>query len=485
MPKKNYKKFLLMVLSIFLFSPFFVFAQVDSVSIHESSDTTIVAAEQLDSTVAKVEPTEEETFTDDDRLIANRLKVLQNEVKLTYNKKIRSFIDYFIVRNRNYSKVMARRKNVYFPVFEDILKREKMPDEIKYLAIVESGLNPKAISPAGAAGLWQFMPYTGKQFGLYQDEFIDERMDASKATVAACKYLRQLYNIFHDWELALASYNCGPGNVRRAIRKSGYKETFWQIYNFLPKETRGYVPQFVALTYTMNHMGDHGIFADSLLYPIQTESVVIDSYLDTRIFAEQLNICYDDLIKLNPFIKKGVLSGKYVYSINIPIEKMSEFLLNQVGILDAASQYKEQQVVDAPNKPSYGKPTSTQGTRKLYHTVRSGESLGRIAAKYNVTISDIKRWNHLSSNTIRTGQRLIIYKKGTVSSSSGSTTTRTQTTTSSTTQTTSGTKYYTVRPGDSLWTISQKFPNLTVDKLKKLNGLKGNSITPGQKLKVS
>jgi membrane-bound lytic murein transglycosylase D len=481
MPKKNYKKVLLMVLNIFLFSPFFVYAQVDSVSVHESSDTTIVAAEQMDTAVAKVEPTEEELFTEDDRVIANRLKALQNEVKLTYNKKIRGFIDYFIVRNRNYSKVMARRKNVYFPIFEDILKREKMPDEIKYLAIVESGLNPKAISPAGAAGLWQFMPYTGKQFGLYQDEFIDERMDAAKATVAACKYLRQLYNIFHDWELALASYNCGPGNVRRAIRKSGYKETFWQIYNFLPKETRGYVPQFVALTYAMNHMADHGIVADSLLYPIQTESIVIDSYLDTRIFAEQLNICYDDLIKLNPFIKKGILSGKYVYSINIPIEKMSEYLLNQIGILDASSQFREQQITDVPIKSSNSKPTTTQGTRKLYHTVKSGESLGRIAAKYNVTISDIKRWNHLSSNTIRTGQRLIIYKKGIVTNTSSSNT-KTQPTTS---QTSSGTKYYTVRPGDSLWTISQKFPNLTVDKLKKLNGIKGSSITPGQKLKVS
>jgi membrane-bound lytic murein transglycosylase D len=484
MPKKINTIIIKMVLNIFLFSPFFVYAQVDSVSMHESSDTTIVAAEQLDSSVVKTDPAEEELISEDDRVIADRLKVLQNEVKLTYNKKIRGFIDYFIVRNRNYSKVMARRKNVYFPIFEDILKKEKMPEEIKYLAIVESGLNPKAISPAGAAGLWQFMPMTGKQFGLYQDEFVDERMDAAKATVAACKYLRQLYNIFHDWELALASYNCGPGNVRRAIRKSGYKETFWQIYNFLPKETRGYVPQFVALTYTMNHMEDHGIIADSLLYPIQTESILIEGYLDTRIFAEQLNICYDDLIKLNPFLKKGILSGRYVYSINIPIEKMSEFLLNQVGILDAAAQFKEAIIADTPDKPSYTKPATSQSTRKLYHTVKSGESLGRIAAKYNVTISDIKRWNHLSSNTIRTGQRLIIYKKVTTSSNSSSNSSANNKPTS-TTQVSNGVKYYTVRPGDSLWTISQKYPNLTVDKLKKLNGLKGNSITPGQKLKVS
>jgi membrane-bound lytic murein transglycosylase D len=284
--------------------------------------------------------------------------------------------------------------------------------------------------------------------------------------------------------LALASYNCGPGNVRRAIRKSGYKETFWQIYNFLPKETRGYVPQFVALTYTMNHMEDHGIIADSLLYPIQTESILIEGYLDTRIFAEQLNICYEDLIKLNPFLKKGILSGRYVYSINIPIEKMSEFLLNQVGILDAAAQFKEATIADTPDKPSYTKPATSQSTRKLYHTVKSGESLGRIAAKYNVTISDIKRWNHLSSNTIRTGQRLIIYKKVTTSSNSSSNSSANNKPTS-TTQVSNGVKYYTVRPGDSLWTISQKYPNLTVDKLKKLNGLKGNSITPGQKLKVS
>ena len=456
------------------------YAQTDSTTIVTSSDSTIIEAEKMEEAIVKEQP----QSTSGDDLIAKRLKALQNEVPLVYNAKIKGFIDYFTVRNARYALVMERRKRVYFPTFEEILKTQKVPEEIKYLAIVESGLNAKAVSPAGAAGLWQFMTFTGKEYGLKQDEFLDERLDPEKATVAACRYLTTLYNTFSDWELALASYNCGPGNVRRAIRKSGYKKTFWQIYDYLPRETRSYVPQFVALTYVMNHMGDHGIVADSIEYPIAFDTITVNQYFDIFTFSELLNICSDDMRKLNPAIKKGVLNGAYSYKIRVPVDRMAEFYLNKVDILDACSKEVPRNNVPANAsavRTTTTSPTTTASTQKIYYTVKSGDALGTIASKYHVTITDIKRWNKLSSNTIRVGQRLIIYKKVSSSSSSSSKTTTTAKSTTGSKPAATPSVYY-VKPGDSLWTISQKYPGLSVDKIKQLNGLKNNSIKVGQKL---
>jgi membrane-bound lytic murein transglycosylase D len=470
-------------LTIFLIGVMPSHAQIDSATIVTSSDSSIIKAEEVEEAAEEKQPIQASV----DQVIAQRLKVLQNEVPLVYNSRIKSFIDYFTVRNPRYALVMERRKRVYFPTFEEILKTQKVPEEIKYLAIVESGLNAKAVSPAGAAGLWQFMTFTGKEFGLKQDEFLDERLDPEKATVAACKYLTVLYNTFKDWELALASYNCGPGNVRRAIRKSGYKETFWQIYDFLPKETRSYVPQFVALTYIMNHMADHNIVADSIEYPIAFDTITVHQYFDLFTFSEVLNICSDDMRKLNPALKKGILSGAYAYKIRVPVDRMAQFYLNKVDILDACSK-------EVPRtgfaqgatsiRTTNSNPSSTAATQKIYYTVRSGDALGSIAGKYHVTITDIKRWNRLSSNTIRVGQRLIIYKKGkgaSVNVSATSKSVSSSTKTGSTTKKAAPQVYY-VKPGDSLWTISQQFPGLTVDKIKRLNGLTSNSIKVGQKL---
>lgn len=459
-----------------------VYAQIDSSGVITSGDSTIIKAEEFEEAAAKA-PSQPSV----DEVIAKRLKALQNEVPLVYNTKIKGFIDYFSVRNARYAMVMERRKRVYFPMFEEILKSQHVPEEIKYLAIVESGLNAKAVSPAGAAGLWQFMTFTGKEFGLKQDEFLDERLDPEKATVAACKYLSALHRTFNDWELALASYNCGPGNVRRAIRKSGYKETFWQIYDYLPKETRSYVPQFVALTYIMNHMADHGIVADSLEYPIAYDTISVDQYFDLYTFSEVLNICSDDMRKLNPALRKGILSGAYPYKIKVPVDKMAQFYLNRIDILDACSKEVSRagvatgQVTIRATSSSAISSSSTAGATKVYYTVRSGDALGSIAGKYHVYITDIKRWNKLSSNTIRVGQRLVIYKKG-GSTIVSSTSSPSKTKSSSATISKATPNAYYVRSGDSLWTISQKFPGLTVDKIKKLNGLTSNSIKVGQKL---
>ncbi len=454
-------------------------AQIDSNSIVTSSDTAIIKAEEIEESAQLPAPQ-----ASVDQLIAQRLKALQKEVPLVYNQKIKGFIDYFTIRNPRYAMVMERRKRVYFPIFEEILKTQKVPEEIKYLAIVESGLNAKAVSPAGAAGLWQFMTFTGKEFGLKQDEFLDERLDPEKATVAACRYLTVLYNTFKDWELALASYNCGPGNVRRAIRKSGYKETFWQIYDFLPKETRSYVPQFVALTYIMNHMADHNIVADSIEYPIAFDTITVNQYFDIYTFSDALNICSDDMRKLNPALKKGILTGAYPYKIRVPVDRMAQFYLNKIDILDACAKEIPRATLH-PGPVAIRTTTTTTSSatagQKTYYTVRNGDALGTIATKYHVTITEIKRWNRLSSNTIRVGQRLIIYRKGGAPAATTIRTTKSATATTTTASKATPKVYY-VKSGDTLWTICQQFPGLTVDKIKRLNGLRSNSIKVGQKL---
>jgi membrane-bound lytic murein transglycosylase D len=415
-----------------------------------------------------------------DDLIADRLSCLEKEngVKLTYNKTIRSFIDYFTIRNRNYMLIMERRKNLYFPIFEEYLKKHNMPDELKYLSIVESGLNPRAISRAGAAGLWQFMPSTGKIYKLHQDSYIDERLDPYQATEAACKYLKELYNIFHDWELALASYNCGPGNVRKAIRQSGYKDNFWDVYNHLPKETRGYVPQFVAVTYAMNYMKEHNMIADTIEYPMQFDTIMVSNNVNLGTLCEQLNFCFEDLQKLNPALKKNVLPAHVNYAIRIPSDLYPYFAQNRIAILDSSSKNCEVEIVLV--KTEIAKSTSSE-KRKIIYTVKSGDVLGKIASKHNVSVANIKSWNKISGTTIRQGQRLIIYKKGAYALTSAPTLPKKKI--KKTSLAASAKKVYYVQSGDTLWSISKK-SNITIEKLKAKNNLKGNEIKVGMKLIV-
>jgi membrane-bound lytic murein transglycosylase D len=448
--------------------------EVEEVEIEEDSIVVVTPSDIPEPPQAELIPNVP------DELIADRLSCLekQNGVKLTYNKTIRSFIDYFTIRNRNYTLVMERRKNLYFPIFEEYLKKHNMPDELKYLAIVESGLNPRAMSRVGAAGLWQFMPGTGREFRLYQDSYLDERLDPYEATEAACKYLKQLYSIFDDWQLALASYNCGPGNVRKAIRQSGYKDDFWEIYNYLPKETRGYVPQFVAVTYSMNYMKEHNLVADSLEYPMVFETINSDRNVNLDKLCEHLNICSEDLQKLNPGLKKNIVPAHINYPIRIPADKYEFFAANRDMILDSCSKDCEKEIVIVKTEMITSKPQQ----RKIIYTVKRGDALGKIAAKHGVTLANIRSWNKIKGNTIRQGQRLVIYKKGTASTSQAPTLATSSSKQSSTsTKSSSKSKVYYVQPGDTLWSISKK-SNLTIQELKQKNNLKGNEIKVGMKL---
>lgn len=419
-------------------------------------------------------PTDLEYIPGDDHpaIIEDRLRCLEKNMPLHYNDKVHAFINYFTIRDREYTKMVMRRKNLYFPLFEKYLAKYNLPDELKYLSIIESGLNPRAVSRARAVGLWQFMSATGKYYGLSNDRYIDERMDPEKSTDAACRYLRDLYGMFKDWELALAAYNTGPGNVRKAIRRSGYRNSFWDIYKYLPRETRAYVPQFVAMIYTMNYLDDHNFIESGEELLVVADTLHVKNHLHFETFASLTGTCLEDLQKLNPSILHAAVpvSGK-PFVIKVPATAKERLFADRVAILDSAANAgrKELDVIAR----AYA---AQQEEKRVVYKVRRGDVLGSIAIKHKVSVAQIKKWNNLgSSNMIREGQLLKIYTKGSAPASAtvASNTQR---------QPLNGKQTYTVQPGDTLWTISRKFDGLTIEKIKSLNNLEDNKIQPGQKL---
>ena len=408
-------------------------------------------------------------------LVQDRLSCMQGEMPLHFNNKVYSFVDYFAVRNRDYTKEVIRKSSMYFPIIEEYLEKYNLPDELKYLAVVESGLNPQIISRAGAGGLWQFMPYTGNMFKLHQDWYIDERFDPYQATEAACKYLSSLYNMFGDWELALAAYNSGPGNVRKAIRKSGYKKGFWEIYRYLPRETRSYVPQFVAVAYTMHYAEEYNLLADEPGYFLENDTLMIKGYANLKTLASELSICYEDIQALNPNLKRfGIKSTKEFYPVRLPIDKIEKARVSRDTLLYLAA-LTGQKDLDYMARNSVG---STFGRDKHVYKVKSGDVLGTIASRYSVRVSDIKKCNKLSNNTIRIGQNLQIwtYPNTKVKPATVPVTTAKHRVPVDL----NGKKTHTVQPGDTLWDISKMYQNLNIEKIKTLNKLNSDKLTPGQ-----
>jgi membrane-bound lytic murein transglycosylase D len=410
--------------------------------------------------------------------VGDRLSTLDFTVPLVYNEKVKSFIDYFTVRDRDYTRGILAKKRLYFPLFEAYLAKHDIPDELKYLSVVESGLNPRAISRAGAGGLWQFMPATGKMFQLHQDWYIDERLDPDASTEAACKYLKSLYRQFGDWELALAAYNTGPGNVRKAIRKSGDKKTFWEIYPYLPRETRSYVPQFTAIIYSLNFAEDHNLWAEEL-YPMVYDTVHVSSYLHLETFASQINVCLEDLLELNPHIKRGAIpEGRKNFALKIPSDVKPFVVQSRMALYDSASKVGRKDLeVLATHVPG-----GTFGKDKLVYKVRSGDVLGKIASNYKVNVNDLKTWNKLSSNTIYIGQNLSIWVLPSLTASN-----KEQYTVSTlpTTPTKNGDQFHKVQSGDTLWSIAKRYENTSIEGIKKLNNLTDSNIKVGQLLLVS
>jgi len=365
-------------------------------------------------------------------------------------------------------------------MFEQQLKEHNIPDELKYLAIIESALYPRAVSRARAVGLWQFMSATGKHMGLKINWYVDERMDPEKSTAAACRYLIQLHKIFGDWELALAAYNSGPGTVKRAIRRSGYKKTFWEIYPYLPRETRAYVPQYVAMIYALNYADEHNLYVEGYEEPLRQDTLNVSTYLHLQTLANMTGACMEDLQRLNPSIQHNVLPGDGQQRVlRMPVAAKAELDKNRYAILDSASRaFRKQTETLAKNAAG-----NTYGREVVIYKVKSGDAISVIAQRYKVRAEDIRKWNNLSSNTIQTGQKLKVWVlPSQVASAKQSVA---QSPASSAVALPDGGKTYIVQPGDTLWDISKKFEGLTIEKIKSLNNLKTTKLQPGQKLIIS
>ncbi|WP_417872295.1 LysM peptidoglycan-binding domain-containing protein [Xanthomarina gelatinilytica] len=392
-----------------------------------------------------------------------------------YNPSLESVIKNFLKNRKSYFERIMGLSAYYFPMFERELDAYNIPLEMKYLAIVESALNPRAKSRVGATGLWQFMYATGKQYGLEVSSYVDERSDPIKSTTTAAVYLSKLYEIFGDWDLALAAYNSGPGNVSKAIRRSGGYENYWNIRHNLPRETAGYVPAFLATMYIFEYAKEHGFVSEKpLFYGFETDTIRVKQMITLDQVSEATNISIEELQFLNPSYKLDiipVIESKNYY-LRLPRTSIGTFVTNESTIYAAAKAELE-----AREKPL---PQFFKAESKVTYRVKSGDNLGFIARKYRVRVSDIKRWNGLRSNNIRIGQRLTIYPRNPVASQETSTSK-----TDNKTTTSGGQKIYTVKSGDSLWSISQKFPGVSVQNIRDWNDISGNNLKPGMKLKVS
>jgi membrane-bound lytic murein transglycosylase D len=392
-----------------------------------------------------------------------------------YNPSLESVIKGFLKNRRGYFERIMGLSSFYFPMFERELDAYNIPLEMKYLAIVESALNPRAKSRVGATGLWQFMYATGKQYGLEVSSYVDERSDPIKSTTTAAEYLSKLYEIFGDWDLALAAYNSGPGNVSKAIRRSGGYENYWNIRHNLPRETAGYVPAFLATMYIFEYAKEHGFLSEKpMFYAFETDTITVKQMITLDQVSEATNLTIEELQFLNPMYKLDiipVIENKNYY-LRLPRTSIGTFVTNESAIYASAKAELE-----AREKPL---PQFSEMSSKFTYRVKSGDNLGYIARKYSVRVSDIKRWNGLRSNNIRIGQRLTIYPRNPVAAQQTSSTEKPVTTTSS-----SGQKTYTVKSGDSLWSISQKFPGVSVQNIRDWNDISGTNLKPGMKLLVS
>ncbi len=399
---------------------------------------------------------------------------------VVYNPSLERVIKSFLTRKRGLMERMLTVSQFYFPLFEEEFDRNDIPLEMKYLSIVESALNPKARSRVGATGLWQFMYGTGKQYKLDVTSYVDERSDPIKATKSASKYLSRLYQIFGDWDLALAAYNSGPGNVNKAIRRSGGKRNYWNIRRNLPRETAGYVPAFLATMYVFEYAEEHGLKGRRVERPyFETDTIQVKSLITFDQISKLVGVSMEELKVLNPSYKLNVIpyvKGKN-YALRLPKDAMGKFVANEVQIY--AHVKKELESKESP-LPELVKRAEKD---RIRYKVRSGDFLGKIAERYGVRVSQLKQWNGLRSNNLRVGQRLTIYpryrgKKAVNAKKKVASNTSTKQAIAP------GTKTHTVRSGDSLWTISRKYPGVSVENLREWNGISGTNLKLGTKLKL-
>lgn len=395
---------------------------------------------------------------------------------IEYNPGLESVIKSYLKNRRSTLQRLMALSEYYFPLFEKELDNMDVPLEIKYLAIVESALKPRAKSRVGATGLWQFMYPTGKMYGLNVTSYVDERCDPIKSTIAASKYLAKLYEIFGDWDLALAAYNSGPGNVNKAIRRSGGYQNYWNLRPHLPRETAGYLPAFLATMYIFEYAEEHGFKKASSGYRyMETDTIHVKQTISLDQVAELMELPIEELQFLNPSYKLDIIP--YVegedYTLRLPRHAIGKFVNNEKEIYA--------HVEEELNKREKPMPQLFEEETRTTYRVRSGDYLGMVARKYGVRVSDIKKWNGLRSNNLRVGQNLKIYTKGSAAVSA----VKSQLPASVNAVASVNQHTYKVRQGDSLWSISQKFPGISVENIKDWNDISGTKLIVGTTLKIS
>lgn len=417
-----------------------------------------------------------------DSVYLKRIEQMNSFITLPYNDIVKNYIIRYSEKMPTAMSRMLGLCEYYMPIFQEILNKYDMPEELKAMAIIESALNPLAVSRAGAKGMWQFMYQTAKIYGLHIDSFVDERLDPVKSADAAARYLQDAYEIFGDWNLAIASYNCGAGNVNKAIRRSGSR-AFWDIWPFLPRETRGYVPAFVGALYAMNFYKEHGIKPDAVQMPAHVDTFRITKMLHLKQVSELTGAPLEDLKNLNPQYRHDIIPGnEREYILRIPYNYTNAF----IDCEDSLYRHK----ADIYFNPTTIKRIKDGGDgERIVYKVKNGDYLGKIATKYRVSVNQIKRWNGLKNNNIRVGQRLIIYRggKGPVSSSSSSSTktASTQTPAAKPVVSASGDYLiYTVQSGDSFYLIAKRYPGISAQNIMDYNGLDSSRLKPGMKIKI-
>lgn len=344
-----------------------------------------------------------------DSIYKQRLQALPFVIEVPYNEVVRRYILRYVKHSPRQLAALQRKAEYYFPIFEDILAKHNLPYELCYMPVIESALNPQARSHMGATGLWQFMPATGKKYGLEINSLVDERMDPIRSTEAACLFLKNLYTIFQDWNLVIAAYNCGPGNVNKAIHRAGGKRDFWSIYPYLPSETRGYLPIFIAASYAMNYAEAHGICPATPLTTMASDTIVTTQRQHLKQIADNIDIPLAELRRLNPQYPRDIIPGGKAYAICLPIEKAGLYIDKQDTIL--AYQAKElihnrRDEIELLHRTSVNGGYSINGV--TYYKIKEGDTLGGIAKKFRVSVKQLKAWNGLKSDMIRAGKTLKI-----------------------------------------------------------------------------
>lgn len=344
-----------------------------------------------------------------DSIYKQRLQALPFIIEVPYNEVVRRYILRYVKHSPRQLASLQRKAQYYFPIFEDILAKHQLPFELCYLPVIESALNPQAHSPVGAAGLWQFMPATGKKYGLEINSLIDERMDPIRSTEAACKFLKALYNVFGDWNLVIAAYNCGPGNVNKAIHRAGGKRDFWSIYPFLPRETRGYLPIFIAASYAMNYAELHGICPAALEMTMVTDTIVTTQRQHFKQIAANLDISIAELRRLNPQYAHDIIPGGKEYALCLPIQLSGGYIDQQDSIVAYNAKeliHNRRAEIDLMQRTSIHGGYTVNGV--TYYKIKAGDTLSGIAAKFRVSVKQLKAWNGLKSDVIREGKTLRI-----------------------------------------------------------------------------